>query len=356
MTHSESSCPSSAGLRRRVHNRLRLAAQIGCSTVALCAAGGVAAVEGGSGVYALGYISPQAGLMPEVGSYASYNYYGYRGDSNTGVSASRQVAIPGTHLKLREQLSGSIRTAVDSSSSLFSLTHVFTERVLGGQAGLAILLPYARADLDLRANGVFSLSGASGRSHSLPLGGQDSANGSGVGDTTLSGLLGWHDGRLHAMAMLNVYAPTGSYDKLRTVNVGRNHWAIEPMAALTYLNEANGLELSAAAGLTFNRTNPDTDYKSGDEFHLDFTALQHLSPNFYLGLAGYAYQQLTGDSGSGATGANRGRVLSLGPVVGGAIPLGAKQQLYLNARYYRESGAENRLQGSTFFLTGSVKF
>ncbi|MFZ4538461.1 SphA family protein [Propionivibrio sp.] len=341
---------------RKTRHALRCAALLAGLVAAFGHAGGVQAVEGGSGVYALGYIAPQAGLMPDPGSYFSVNYYAYNGTSTANVSATRQVSIAGTHLKLQEQLTGSIKTQVDSASSLFSLTHVFTETMLGGNPGLAVLLPYAKADLDLTASGVFSLTGPSGRSHSLSLSGKDSQRDSGIGDTTLTGLLGWHDGRLHSMAMLNVYAPTGSFDKQRAVNVGRNHWAIEPMAALTWLNEATGLEVSGAAGITFNQINPATDYKSGDEFHLDLTVIQHVSEKFYLGLVAYAYQQLTGDSGSGATSAYKGRVYSLGPIIGGMIPLGQKQQLFINGRYYQESGVENRLKGNTFFLTGTVKF
>jgi hypothetical protein len=329
-------------------------------SISICAGlaqfNGTEAVEGGSGVYALGYISPQAGLMPESGTYLSYNYFGYQGKSTSAVSADRQVALPGTHLKLPVQLNGSMKTEVNSYSSLFSLTHVFAEKLLGGQAGFAVLLPYAKADLDLSGSGVLSLTSPFGHVHRLNLSGNDSQSSSGVGDTTLSGLLGWHDGRWHSMAMLNLYVPTGAYDRQRPVNIGRNHWAVEPMVALTYLNEASGLEVSGATGVTFNQKNPDTDYKSGTELHLDLSAIQHFSEQFYIGLTGYAYQQLTGDSGSGASDANKGQVYGLGPIVGGAIPVGQKQKLFVNGRYYRESGVESRLKGSTVFLTATVKF
>lgn len=325
-----------------------------CATLGLL--GGAEAAEGGSGVYALGYISPQAGLMPDPGTYLSYNYYAYQGKSTSAVSVSGQVPVPGTHLKLPAQLNGSLKTEVHSYSSLFSLTHVFTEKLLGGQAGISVLLPYAKADLDLNASGVLSLTSPFGHVHNLNLSGDDRQSARGIGDTTLSGLLGWHEGRWHSMAMLNIYAPTGSYDRHRAVNVGRNHWAVEPMAALTYLNEASGFELSGAAGVTFNQKNSATEYKTGDEFHLDLSAIQHFSERFYFGLAGYAYRQLTGDSGSGASDAYKGKVYGLGPIVGGIIPLGQKQQLFINGRYYQESEARNRLKGSTLFITATVKF
>lgn len=335
---------------------LRITILVASTCTALGLGCAVEAAEGGLGVYALGYISPQAGLMPDAGTYASVNYYGYRGSSSTSVSATRQLPVAGTHLKLPAQLNGSLNTQLDSSSSLFSLTQVFKKEVFGGQLGFAVLLPYVSANLDLAANGVFSLTGPSGHVHNLSLSGKNSAGNSAIGDTTVSGLLGWHDGRLHSMAMLNVYAPTGSYDKHRLVNTGKNHWAVEPMLGLTYLNKTTGIEVSGASGLTFNQKNSATDYKTGNELHFDLSVIQHFSERFYLGVAGYAYQQLTADSGSGATSAYKGRVYAAGPIMGGIIPLGDKQKLFINARYYQESKVENRLKGDTFFLTGTVKF
>lgn len=130
------------------------AGQFACLFACLFVGGAVDSVhaaEGGSGVYALGYISPQAGLLPDAGTYASINYYAYRGSSSASVSGAGRVPIAGTHLTLPAQLDGNLKTRVESSSSLLSLTHVFQPEVFGGQAGLALLLPYASADLDLAA-------------------------------------------------------------------------------------------------------------------------------------------------------------------------------------------------------------
>lgn len=344
-------------LRGQLHGALRVAATMGCGLAALASPGSAHAVEGGVGVHALGIMGPQAGLAPDPGTYFSYNYYGYKGDSTVNVSLARQIPVPGTGLKLPAQVTGSVKIAVDSYAHLFGLTHVFTDKLFGGQPGIGVTVPYVNADLNVSGSGVVALTGPlGGNTLSIPVSGQGSATGSGMGDTTLTGLIGWHDGRMHYMAVLNAYVPTGSYDVNRAVNVGKNRWAIEPMAAVTYLNEKTGLELSAAAGLTFNRRNPDTDYKSGNELHLSLAAIQHFSEKFYVGLAGYAYQQVTGDSGGGATSDFKGRVLGLGPVIGGVIPLGANQRLFVNARYYHESGVENRLKGDTLFLTAVLKF
>ena len=50
------------------------------------------------------------------------------------------------------------------------------------------------------------------------------------------------------------------------------------------------------AGFTFNGENPATDYKTGTEFHVDWALMQHVLKTFAFGIAGYRYQQITGDS------------------------------------------------------------
>ena len=315
------------------------------------------AVEGGSGVYGLGFTSPQAGLMPEPGTYGNYYFYAYKGDASANVSASTQIPIPGTELKAQLSVTGTLKVEIDPSyAHIFQLTHVFNKQLLGGTPGITLTVPYASTDLNVSGNGVLTLTGPLGNSFSTPIGGKLSSSESGLGDVIVTGMLGWHDGVMHYMGMFNVYTPTGDYDKNRIVNLGRNHWAYEPMLGITYLNPTSGRELSAAAGITFNQENPDTHYKSGNEFHLDVSAIQHFSDKFYAGLSGYAYHQLTGDSGSGATSDFKGRVYALGPIVGGTIPIGQKQNLYLKARYYKEFDAKNRLEGDAFYLSASIKF
>jgi len=81
---------------------------------------------------------------------------------------------------------------------------------------------------------------------------------------------------------------------------------------------------SSRAGFTFNWENPDTDYTTGTEFHIEWALVQHLSKTLAVGIAGYHHQQVTGDSGAGATlGDFKGRVTALGP--GRDLQLPARQ-------------------------------
>ncbi|WP_456664088.1 transporter [Bradyrhizobium sp. LB13.1] len=44
-------------------------------------------------------------------------------------------------------------------------------------------------------------------------------------------------------------------------------------------------DLSATAGFTFNQTNTATDYKTGDDFHLEWAVTKYLSKQFTIGRA-----------------------------------------------------------------------
>ena len=66
----------------------------------------------------------------------------------------------------------------------------------------------------------------------------------------------------------------------------------------TYFNPQTGQEFSFVTGLTYNLTNPDTNYRNGIDWHLDWGASQFLSKQFLVGAVGYFYDQLTADSGS----------------------------------------------------------
>jgi hypothetical protein len=327
-----------------------------CAGTVLYPGGPAQAVEGGSGVYALGLTGPQAGIMPDPGTYFSYNLYYYKGDATSNVSLSGKVPVPGTSFDLPAQANGNVKTEVESFAHILTITHVFEKEFLGGQPGLSVWVPYVNTDLTLTGNGVLTLTGPLGGTYNIPVSGSGEQSKNDIGDTTFIGMLGWHRGFMHYMAMLNVYAPTGEYDKNQVVNAGRNHWAIDPMGAVTYLNENIGLELSAAAGITFNMNNPDTDYQSGEEFHLDLAVIQHLSDKFHFGLVGYAYKQLSGDSGGGAPDDYKGRVYALGPVIGGMIPLWQGYNLFLKGRYYKEFDALNRMEGEACLFTAAVNF
>jgi hypothetical protein len=168
--------------------------------------------------------------------------------------------------------------------------------------------------------------------------------------------LGWHLGQFHIMAFGNFYAPVGSYNPERRLNTGLGRWAVEPNVAVTWLRPDTKYpqEASLSMGYTMNFQNPATRYTTGQEFHLEYYLGQHLPKGFAVGLAGYIYNQMTADTGSGASlGAFHGQTIALGPCLSFNNKIG-DHAIGLNARYYNEVKVHNRFDGQAFFFTVSL--
>jgi hypothetical protein len=167
-------------------------------------------------------------------------------------------------------------------------------------------------------------------------------------------MLGWHRDNWHwkIQGLLNI--PIGQYDADDIANMGFNRWAFDASAAFTWLDPLKGHEVSATAGFTFNGENPDTDYKTGTEFHVEWALMQHFSKAFALGLAGYHYHQVTGDSGAGARlGPFEGIVTALGPDINYNFQL-RDIPVATTLRWLHEFDAKNRLEGDAVFLTATI--
>jgi len=174
---------------------------------------------------------------------------------------------------------------------------------------------------------------------------------SGGSDLYPTGSLKWQNGNDNWMLYGMGGVPTGAYQVGRLANLGLNHWSIDGGGGYTYLDPKRGHEFSVVAGITYNFENDDTHYRNGIDSHLDWALAQFLNEQAFVGINGYVYYQLTGDSGSGAVlGPNKSRVFSVGPQAGYFFPSGGGKG-YLNLRGYWEFGAENRAEGWNVFLT-----
>ena len=92
--------------------------------------------------------------------------------------------------------------------------------------------------------------------------------------------------------------PVGDYDPTRIPNIGLGHGAIDIGGAYTYSDSAAGNEITGVDRLTANFRDPDTQNRSGIDFHFDQgrVALPYQAA-FSSALPDIPYQQITDDSG-----------------------------------------------------------
>jgi len=287
--------------------------------LSLCLA--ATAVAGGSGAYPNGAEGFMAGAAPPPGTYLLLysNYYSAdsymddNGDEYTGAHPLADIEI-------------------DVWANVLRLLHVSKFKILGGNWAAHVFIPHASMDFDF--------------SPTSPL--QDAAR-DGLGDIIVDPfILTWHGEHFHWVAGLDIYIPTGRYNReTEPVNPGNNVWTFEPVFAVSYLN--GPLDVSFKFMYDISTTNDDhllptgrvVDRDPGQEFHFDYMLGYQLADPLTVGLGGYFYQQTTDDEVDGVDQANdKGRVLAIGP----ALKYGYKNMSF-TLKCQWETMVENRSEG-----------
>lgn len=235
---------------------------------------------------------------------------------------------------------GEIDVGLDGQANIiiFGPSYTFETPVLNGaQLTLGMLTAGGHSEVSVDA----VLTGPGG----LPISGSKTDSVTGFGDLYPTATLKWNQGVSNYMTYLAGSIPVGAYNAGRLANLGTGHGAIDAGGGYTYFNPATGTEASAVLGFTYNFENPDTNYQNGVDMHIDWGVAQFLNEKFFIGAAGYYYQQVTGDSGEGAVlGDFKSRVAGIGPQVGYLFPAGNMQGA-LSVKAYWEFAAKNRADG-----------
>jgi hypothetical protein len=252
-------------------------------------------------------------------------------------------------------LQADVKVDGDAQVALPTILWVAPGKVLGGNVGFGAIVPFGRKAIDVDIDALATLS-LPRLNRTLQVDRQFNFDESttDLGDPLANTIIGWHEGNWHWNIGTLVNIPIGPWSEQSDTNIAFHHWGLDTTAAVTWLDPKIGWELSSAAGFTFNWENPDTDYKTGTEFHVEFALLQHFSKRFAAGIAGFHYQQVTGDSGAGARlGDFKGRVTSVGPVVTYSFNLG-KLPVSTQWMWTHDFNVENRLEGNLAVLTVSI--
>ena len=268
------------------------------------------ATEGGGSSYPMGADNYMTGAIPPPGFYAQIFAERYRADrllDNRGKSALDDFHLSADVIAPR-------------------LIWVTEQKVLDG--ALAFHLNVPLVDLRVDVNGQHQKK-------------------TGMGDIIFGPALGYHySDKLHAIYALDIFAPTGRYDRGDLANIGRNYWAFEPVAAFSYVDPA-GMNADIKIMYDFNLRNSATDYRSGQELHADYSLGWGLGNGWVIGAGGYVYRQTTDDRQDGDRVAdNKGRAVAIGPSVKYASDSG----WFVTAKWQKESQVRNRPEGEAYWV------
>lgn len=280
-------------------------------------------VKEGGDQYPNGAENWYAGSIPTAGLYY-INYLGYYTGTlkdGTGGKAMFDGETP----------------AVNASFDALRLAYITHFKLLGANYGMHAIVPVVYQSLDM--------------------GGRESDTN--VGDTTVNPvILGWHRESWNFVTGIDIFLPTGYYKKDDArVSIGANYFDFDPLPANSYISN-RGWELSGKFMYNLKTTNGATQYHSGQEFHTDFAAGEHVG-KWMLGATGYALKQTTDDTISGravaaATGlwdaGRRGQVLAVGPSIGYIDRLGDVLML----DWQHELLIRNRFGGDKLWFKGII--
>jgi hypothetical protein len=306
-----------------------------------------AADQGGISMWLPGTFGSLAAVPGHPGWALGAIYLHSSVSAEGNVAASRAIRFGNRTTNLSASLDAELRAKADLS--VLAPSYTFAQPVLGGQLTMALLISYGhqQANIDANITGALGPIGfATSRSVSQDI--------TAFGDLFPNATLKWNHGVHNTMVYGWANIPVGAYDPNRIVNMGLGHWSVDGGYGYTYFNPQTGYEFSVVGGMTYIFENTDLNYKNGIDGHVDWAASKFLTKQLHVGVVGYALQQLTGDSGSGATfGDFKSRVFGIGPQIGYIFPVGDMQG-YVNVKGYWEFEAEHRPEGWNVWLTMSI--
>lgn len=292
----------------------RITFHLGTLAAAACAALGATsafATEGGGSIYPHGVENYMAGALPPPGMYGIVYGNSYSADRVNDANGNN-LNIPGFK--------------VNANVVAPRFVWVTGQKLLGGDMVVHAIAPVVNLKVE-----------AAGNSQSK----------TGLGDVTVGVGSGFHySPNLHAIYALDVILPTGGYTKGDLANIGRNYTSFEPVVAVTQVDPA-GFNADIKLGWLVNGANSETDYRSGQEFHFDYSAGWGLGNGWTVGAGGYYYQQITSDKQNGQTVADsKGKALAIGP----SVKYDSGKGWFVTAKWQKETAVENRAQGSALWL------
>jgi hypothetical protein len=161
----------------------------------------------------------------------------------------------------------------------------------------------------------------------------------------------------HLAFSFTFWAPTGSFETGKLVNLSLNNWTFIPGVAYTKIIPEGNIELTGIWQMEFYTENPATHFQNGILSDLEVLAIKRFKGGFGIGFVESWIQQVTDDGGATADVLNGfvGRAFGIGPIVTYSTKLG-KSHLDLSARWIHDFDTTKRVEGDGFNFSASLKF
>jgi hypothetical protein len=224
--------------------------------------------------YPLGTLGFGAGITPPPGFYVTEAVSFYEGSIGGNFNFGERIFNAGVKANI----------FLDDVNFLF----VPQQKVLGGLFGASVTVPAGYVDYKASASGIRGTV-------------TDETSGGGLSDTDFKFQLGWDGESFSHTAYFLMVIPTGRYSTGFYPIIGLNRPSFDIGWGFTYFDKNSKIQINGAVGFMASVENYATQYQTGDEFHAEWAIGYKFDNGLVLGVVGYDYRQLTGDSGSGAT-------------------------------------------------------
>ena len=166
-------------------------------------------------------------------------------------------------------------------------------------------------------------------------------------------VLGWEKGKFNYTVNYGFYAPTGDFDPNSAFNPGLGFWEHQIQAGTTYNIDAKKLwNASLLSTWEINQSKLGDDLKAGPMVTFEYSFGRRLFKYAVnLGVAGYAYQKLSADSGSQVNplfSGNLDRSFGAGPEF---KYTSIKHHVAFDVRYEPQFGVQARTSGNLVFIS-----
>ncbi|HEY2379978.1 MAG TPA: transporter [Terriglobia bacterium] len=160
----------------------------------------------------------------------------------------------------------------------------------------------------------------------------------------------------HLAFSFTFWAPTGSFEKGRLVNLSQNTWTFIPGVAYTKILPEANIELTGIWQMEFDTEDHATRYQNGILSDLEALAIKRFKNGLGIGFVESWIQQVNDDEGApAALNGFLGRAFGIGPIVTYSTKLG-KSHLDFSARWIHDFDVSNRVEGDGFNFSASLKF